>query len=128
MRSQGKADTGALLGIREVAQRKRVSVSAVYKAVRENRLPFVRLAGRNLVREEDAATWMPWPHGGARLHLGGRSRAETPREELARLAREHGVQPIHDIDQLYGDFADVIPENIDEIIRAWRDEPQRPRP
>lgn len=54
----------------EVAQRKHVTPSTVYKAITSGRLDHVRLLNRIALRPSDVARWTPEQHGGRRVGQG----------------------------------------------------------
>lgn len=72
-------ENGELLTVRQVADLKGVSRSAVYTAIEEERLPSTRVLDRVAVREADATAWQPVRYAqraGAKGH-GGRQTGFT---------------------------------------------------
>jgi excisionase family DNA binding protein len=51
------------LTVAEVAELKKVSVSAVYKALRDGRLPQVDVLGRSLIPHDSALSYEPGSYG-----------------------------------------------------------------
>jgi len=66
----------ALLTVFEASWHKGVSVPAVYRAMREGRLPFVTVAGQKAVQQSDIDSWHP-QLGGARPGSGRKPKHET---------------------------------------------------
>nr|WP_309686481.1 helix-turn-helix domain-containing protein [Armatimonas sp.] len=51
------------LTVAEVAELKKVSISAVYKALRDGRLPQVDVLGRSLIPRESVSSYEPGSYG-----------------------------------------------------------------
>ena len=66
----------ALLTVFEASWHKGVSVPAVYRAMREGRLPFVTVAGQKAVQQSDIDSWHP-KLGGARPGSGRKPKQAT---------------------------------------------------
>lgn len=73
-------DTKELLTVQQVADRKGITRLAVYKAIREGRLPSQKVLGRVVVTVADADAYNP-QHGGSRG--GGRPRKQPKPAEAA---------------------------------------------
>lgn len=110
-----------LLTIPEAAALKGVSLSTVYKAVREGRLRTQRVLGRNVLRSEDVRDWSPSGHGGLRRPKSERA-LSSPDLVLAKLIRQQGVPQLNDPADLYGDFTAEDFAGFDSALQAWRDE------
>ena len=63
------------LSVTQVAKQKQISRNAVYKAIREGRLPSTQIAGLVVVKTKDAEVWMPKARTGR--HSGSKSSEET---------------------------------------------------
>jgi excisionase family DNA binding protein len=112
-----------ILTVQQVAKRKRVSVSAVYKAMKDGRLPVQRVMGRKAILSKDVETWSPAAHGGARIRRDKTNVGDlSPSELLERAIREQRVKPIDNPSELLGgpEFADL--PDLDVLVRQWRDE------
>jgi len=120
-------ENAEIYSVQQAARRKQVSVSTVYKAMRDGKLPSVSVLGRKGIRLTDIDAWSPAAHGGARRSSAAGQRRDHPRARLRALAREQGVKPIMDPSELLGDFDDVFTDDFDRVLREWRSEPQRDR-
>ena len=67
--------TNQYLSVTQVANQKQISRNAVYKAIREGRLPSTQIAGLVVVRVKDVEAWMPKSRTGR--HSGSKSSEET---------------------------------------------------
>jgi len=56
--------TEDLLTVDEAAQLKGVTVAAIYSAIKENRLPCVRILNRIGLRQDDVQSWTPRSYAG----------------------------------------------------------------
>ncbi len=111
-----------LLTAQEAAERKRVSLATVYKAVRDGRLTSVRTDGRLMFEDAEVARWSPSTHGGPRRRRELPAELASPRRTLERLIRAQGVQPVADPVDLSGDFGMLGPSDFIAVVRMWRSE------
>ena len=79
-----------LLTVREVAELKKVTRSAVYLAMAQGRLPYQRVLGRLVAREREALRWVPMPHAGRRkgTPVSESVKARIARSQKRRWARK----------------------------------------
>ncbi len=108
------------VSVKEAAQRKGVSLSTIYKAMRAGKLAGVPVLGRTALRLADVEVWTPSAHGGSRRRKG----VPEPARRLQRLIAEQGVHPVTDPAELRGDFWPDDGPDIDSILRQWREEPE----
>jgi excisionase family DNA binding protein len=111
-----------LLTAQEAAERKRVSLATVYKAVRDGKLASVRSSGRLMFADSEVARWSPSTHGGPRRRRELPAELASPRRTLQKLVRAQGVQPISDPVDLSGDFGSLGPRDFLDILEQWRSE------
>lgn len=111
-----------LLTAQEAAERKRVSLATVYKAVREGKLPTVRSNGRLMFEDPEVARWSPSTHGGPRRRRDLPAELASPRRTLEKLIRAQGVQPVAEPVDLSGDFGTLGPSDFLGVLRIWRSE------
>lgn len=72
---RGTVETDELLTVQEVADRKGITRLAVYKAIREGRLPKHTVLGRVVVKVADADAYTPGRGG------PGRGQGRKPKKE-----------------------------------------------
>ncbi len=111
-----------LLTAQEAAERKRVSLATVYKAVRDGKLAAVRSNGRLMFEDGEVSRWSPSTHGGPRHRRDLPTELASPRRTLEKLIRSQGVQPVADPVDLSGDFGTLGPSDFLAILRSWRAE------
>lgn len=72
------------LSVTQVANQKQISRNAVYKAIREGRLPSVQIAGLVVVKAKDVEAWIPKTRTGRRS--GSRS-SDATKAKIAESQR-----------------------------------------
>ena len=72
------------LSITQVANQKQISRNAVYKAIREGRLPSTQIAGLVVVKAKDAEAWMPKARTGRQ---GGSKSSDETKAKIAESQR-----------------------------------------
>jgi len=110
----------SLLTAQEAAERKRVSLATVYKAVRDGKLATVRSSGRLMFEDIEVRRWTPSTHGGPRRRRDLPAELASPKRTLLRLIRAQGVQSVSDPVDLSGDFGALGPANFLSVLRSWR--------
>ncbi len=72
------------LSVTQVAKQKQISRNAVYKAIRDGRLPSVQIAGLVVVKVKDTEAWMPKTRTG---RLGGSKSSDETKAKIAETQR-----------------------------------------
>lgn len=88
-----------LITVAEAAQLKEVTRSAVYAAIRDERLPHRIVLGRLAVSETDVAAWTPTPRAGRRkgTHLSEEAKARISQSQKRRWAKRNAESGVNNL-------------------------------